>query len=283
MHSNHSASILFINRSIMKATYIIGLILVLGIGFLIVNRILKNQSADIGTVPSAMPGRPVTLSGLVIEPKNFSDIISVSGSVSANEEVQIISQVSGVVTHIYFTEGTHVSKGQSLLKIDDTELQAQLADALNKQQLAVENAKRANLLLTKEGISKEEYDITLSALKSLQAQTQLIRAQIAKTLIRAPFSGTIGLRNISEGEYLSPTTVVANLVNLNPLKITFSVPEKYAAQMHLNTTIRFHIAGSDTTFTAVPGLSDMTPVVISVSPLVRPEVTSTSLSVREEL
>jgi membrane fusion protein (multidrug efflux system) len=86
---------------------------------------------------------------------------------------------------------------------------------------------RNKVLYQKEAVSKEEYETSLSSLNSLKAQADVIRAQITRTEIRAPFSGVIGLRNVSPGGYLSPATSIATLVNIDPAKLTFSVPERY--------------------------------------------------------
>ncbi|HCN83708.1 MAG TPA: hypothetical protein DIT07_08810, partial [Sphingobacteriaceae bacterium] len=195
-------------------------------------------------------GAPIQVNGIVAKVTNFENNILVSGSLEANEQVQIRSEGSGLVRAIYFKEGTNVSKGQVLLKIDDVELQAQLAQAMTKEKLAEETATRADLLLKKEAISKEEYDVAMADLRSLQSQTQLIRAQIAKTSVRAPFSGKIGLRSISAGGYITPSTSVANLVSVNPIKITFSVPEKYSGMVKLNTKFKFSIARSEKQYSA---------------------------------
>lgn len=195
-------------------------------------------------------GAPIQVNAIVVKAINFENSILVSGSLEANEQVQIRSEGSGLVRAIYFKEGTNVSKGQVLLKIDDSESQAQLAQAITKQKLAEETANRADLLLKKEAISKEEYDVALADLRSLESQTRLIRAQIAKTEVKAPFSGKIGLRSISAGGYITPSTSVANLVSINPIKITFSVPEKYSGQVKLNTKFTFSVAGSDKTYSA---------------------------------
>jgi membrane fusion protein (multidrug efflux system) len=106
------------------------------------------------------------------------------------------------------------------------------------------------MLLKKEASSAEEYDVALAELKSLQSQTQLIRAQLSKTLIRAPFSGKIGLRSISAGEYITPASNIARLVSTNPVKILFSIPEKYAGTIKMNTAITFTVAGSKNVYTA---------------------------------
>ena len=146
---------------------------------------------------------------------------------------------------IYFTEGTNVSKGQVLLKVNDIELRAQLSQAQTRQSLASENERRAKLLLQKEAISQEEYDVARADYQSAKAQSQLIQAQIEKTSVRAPFSGKIGLRSISPGTYVTPTLLVAKLVNVNQLKITFSIPEKYASQVKKNAIITFKVTGAE--------------------------------------
>ena len=239
----------------MKTKYIVYALLVIVIGGLIAYRISKNQEkTDTGSPgssaagakggkPGAMP--PTRVSGIIVKTEMFANSLSLTGSIEANEQVDIRSEVSGLVTSINFKEGSNVSKGQILIKINDRELQAQLSQALTKQKLASETEFRAGTLLKKEAISKEEYDVALADLRSLQSQTQLIRAQLSKTQIRAPFNGRIGLRSISVGEYVTSTSTIAKLVSINPVKILFSVPEKYSNQIKLNTSFKFTVAGSD--------------------------------------
>ena len=232
-------------------TLLITLIVLFFVGFIgyrIKNNSDKNNTNNSKTNGNSKPN--VKVNGLVISEENFSNIISVSGSIDANEQVEIRSEVSGIVESIYFKEGTNVSKGQTLFKVDDSELRAQLAQAITRKNLAGENERRAKLLLEKEAISQEEYDIASAEYRSLQSQMQLILAQIAKTNNKAPFSGKIGLRNISPGTYLTPTTVVTNLVSSNQLKITFSIPEKYASEIKINHEISFTVSGSSEIFNA---------------------------------
>lgn len=190
------------------------------------------------------------VSGVVATPREFANSLSVTGSIEANEQIEVRGQVSGLVRSINFQEGSNVRKGQVLVKIDDSELRAQLAQAQTRQTLASENERRARLLLEKEAISREEYDVARAELKTAQAQIQLVRAQLAKTSITAPFAGKVGLRAVSAGSFLSPETVVTNLVSINPIKISFAVPEKYAAQVKLNTQITFTVAGTQEKYTA---------------------------------
>lgn len=237
----------------MKLKYIIYLIIVILFGGAVVYRFTKNkgqQSAGGGRGLGSGPASALKVNGIVVKNENFSNSLSVAGSIEADEQVDIRSEISGLVTSIQFTEGSQVSKGKVLLKINDLELQAQLSQALTKQKLAQETEFRAGLLLEKEAISKEEYDVALAELRSLQSQTQLIRAQLAKTLVRAPFSGKIGLRSISAGEYITPASTIARLVSTNPVKILFSIPEKYAGTIKMNTPISFTVAGSKKVYNA---------------------------------
>lgn len=226
----------------MNKKYIIYALLALGLGGLVFNRIQTNKKAD--EKNNAKSGKPVSqVQGLIVQPKNFSDVLSLSGTIEANEKVDIRSEISGMVDAILFAEGSHVNAGQALIKINDSELRAQLAQAVSKRDLTSENERRAKLLLQKEAISQEEYDAASAEYRTAKAQIQLLQAQLTKTTVKAPFSGVVGLRNISKGAYVTATTEITKLVNASQVKITFSVPEKYATLMQLNTLIEFKVAG----------------------------------------
>jgi membrane fusion protein (multidrug efflux system) len=233
----------------MKIKTLVYSILLIGLVGLIGYRITKNSDSK-GQKDKVKEAQPITVSGSIIRLQTFDNNLSLSGSIEANEQVEIRSEVSGIVKNIYFQEGSNVSKGQILFKVNDIELKAQLTQAKTKESLASENERRAKLLLQKEAISQEEYDVARADLQSSKAQSQLIQAQIEKTSVRAPFSGKIGLRSISPGTYVTPTLLVAKLVNSGQLKITFSIPEKYASQVKKGATISFKVSGSDQSYSA---------------------------------
>lgn len=244
----------------MKKRYIFYIILLLGIAYLVYYRIADNKkiAAEGGGGKGAGSkdgkggkggGPGISVEGIIVERKPFNSNLEVSGSIEANESVILRSEVAGLVTGIYFKEGTNVSKGAVLVKVNDRDIQAQLREAQTKQNLSATNESRAKQLLQKGAISQEEYDTSLADLQSLKSQSQLIRAQLAKTSIIAPFSGKIGLRSISVGEYLTPSTQIANLLSTNPVKISFSVPEKYVGQIKLNASISFKTDASNKTYT----------------------------------
>lgn len=233
----------------MKKRYIIVAIIILGIIALIVNRITVNSKAS---SPRNAPRTASVMSveGKILKAEKFAENLTLSGTLEANEEIELRSEVSGIVESINFDEGAKVSKGQILFQVNDIELRAQLSQVKTSQQLASENQRRAKLLLDKQAISQEEFDVANADFESARAQSDLIAAQLSKTTVRAPFSGTIGLRSISKGSYVTPSTPIANLVNTSQLKLTFAVPEKYVSRMKVGTELVFTTSDSREEHTA---------------------------------
>ncbi|MGS2762182.1 efflux RND transporter periplasmic adaptor subunit [Sinomicrobium sp. M5D2P9] len=232
----------------MKIRTIVFGLLGVGLVGLIAYRINKNNPAS--NNPQKSSGSPLKIAGMVLKPQKFEDQLFLSGSLEANEQIDIRSEVSGIVENIFFREGTTVTQGQELFKVNDIELKAQLSKVQTAKKLAAENERRAKLLLEKQAISQEEYDIASADYQSATAEAELISAQLFKTSVRAPFSGTIGLRNISKGTYVTPTTIIAKLVNTEKLKLTFSIPEKYISRMKVNSTFTFTASDAEKHFTA---------------------------------
>jgi membrane fusion protein (multidrug efflux system) len=238
----------------MKPKYIIYPLLVLVIGYLIYNKVWGGNSKDAGTQAAGgkkgkKSGGPIPVNVMVVKDTAFSNAIDVTGSISANEQVDLRSETAGNVTGIFFNEGSHVTKGQLLVKVYDQDLQASLKQIQVQIKLAEQTEYRNKVLLSKEAISKEEYDISLTSLNSYKAQADLAKAQITKTEVRAPFSGIIGLRNISPGGYLSPQGSIATLVNIDPAKVTFSIPERYLTMIHVGSKIKFNTESTRENFT----------------------------------
>lgn len=178
---------------------------------------------------------------LVVQSKRLDEVINSTGTILANEEVDIRSEISGRIVRLSFREGDYIKKGTTLIKIFDDDLQAQLKKLEYSKKLAEENEYRQKKLLEKEAISQREYDISLTSVNTIQADIENIKAQLSKTVLQAPFDGTIGLRYISEGSYLSPATRIATLINTNPVKLDFSVPAKYASVIRKGSRIQFTI------------------------------------------
>lgn len=228
----------------MKKRHIFFTIFILVVIALIANRFLTNKKMN-SPMNNRNTASTMTVKGSILKPQEFADNISLSGTLEANEEIDIRSEISGIVENINFNEGTKIQKGQLLFQLNDIELRAQLSKVKTAEQLASENQRRAKLLLENQAISQEEYEVANANFESARAETQLIAAQLSKTTVRAPFSGTIGLRSISSGTYITPSTQIAKLVNTSQLKITFSIPEKYASEAKVGNNVTFTTSSSN--------------------------------------
>lgn len=203
------------------------------------------ESGGAGSSDKALP-----VSVFVVEPGGLTDRIVATGAVMANEEVILSAEVAGRITSINFTEGSTVTKGSVLITINDAELVAQLEKVTYNRKLAEEREQRSRSLLQKEAISQEEYDRVLTELNTVKAEASLIRAQLDKAKIIAPFSGTIGLRQVSEGAFVTPGQRIATLTQLQPVKLEFSVPERFAQSVTKGNKVNFTLEGSNTKYQA---------------------------------
>ncbi|MCB9311013.1 MAG: efflux RND transporter periplasmic adaptor subunit [Lewinellaceae bacterium] len=188
--------------------------------------------------------------GIIARKSTEIPAIHVTGNVLANEEVELKPEVSGRVTGIFFQEGSFVSKGQTLIKLNDDELQAQAAKIGVEMELQKQREDRQKKLLASQAISQEEFDVTTTNVKLLEANLDILQSQIRKTRIVAPFSGIIGLKNISIGSFISPSNTIATLQETNPIKIEFEVPEKYMDDIKKGNTISFVLPNSEKKYTA---------------------------------
>jgi membrane fusion protein (multidrug efflux system) len=195
-----------------------------------------------GNAPGSRDSRlPVT--AVVVTPESVSNLVLSSGTVRANEEVELRSEATGLVLRISFAEGTRVRKGEVLVKIDDSELRAQRAKQDSQRKVAREKERRRKQLFDKQNISPEDYELALNELNAINAEIELIEARIAKTEIRAPFDGLIGLRYVSEGSYVTPDVRIASLQNIRKVKVDFAIPEKYSGSVRKGQQIHFRVSG----------------------------------------
>lgn len=196
------------------------------------------------------PGmRQISVNGAVVKQSSIQNKIFSNGTLVSNEEVELRSEVSGKITQILFEEGRRVKKGELLLKINDSELQATLKKNKVRETLARDREYRFKQLLEKNLTSQQEYDNQLSELNSVLADVEFTEAQIAKTEIRAPFDGVIGLRSISVGSYITPQSKIATLQSINPMKVDFAVPQKYFGLIKEGKTIFVKLAATGKIYT----------------------------------
>jgi membrane fusion protein (multidrug efflux system) len=186
----------------------------------------------------------------VVKPQSFAENIEVPGSVIANETTEIHPEISGRIVYLNVAEGRQVSKGTLLAKLYDDDMQAQLKKLQVQLQIANTNEERSSQLLKIQGISKADYDASLLNVNNIKADIDIIRTQITRTEIRAPFSGKLGLKNISPGAYVTPITIIAAINQTGELKLDFTVPEKYTGKIKVGQIVSFIYEGSNKRYNA---------------------------------
>jgi len=220
----------------------------------------KAAAAETSAQPEAPPQTPVE--AMVTQATSLRDAISVNGSTVPNEEVAITSEVAGKIISINFREGDYAKNGQVLVQLDDDELQAERKRLVVQRQLNEKIAERLKALYDKEGVSLQEYEVAAAEVEKTEADITLVDAQLRKRVIRAPFTGRLGLRMVSEGSYLSPGTPIVSLVSINPIKLEFDVPEKYSRAIETGGRVNFRLDGKKDSFQAT---------VIAKEPNIDPE------------
>jgi membrane fusion protein (multidrug efflux system) len=228
----------------MKRSSVVYLLIALLLCGLIILKIAKPKKNAVNQPPPGAASGPSLVNAVIVHTQKLANDITASGTIIANEEAELRSEINGKITAIYFHEGSKVQKGELLVKIYDADLQAQLRKSGYQKQLALEKVEREKKLLAISGISQEEYDQNLNAVNTIKADVDLLNAQISKTEIRAPFNGTIGLKNISVGNYVSPTNLIASIQQIEPIKIDFSIPEKYEGTFEVGSPVVFTVQGS---------------------------------------
>lgn len=201
----------------------------------------KRKTDRAGTRPAASP---YVVEVIQVQSRPYRATLSATGTLRARESVNLQVERAGIVTEINFEEGKPVKAGALLLAIDDSELQAQLRRAQAQLELATAVEKRDRELVRSGNlISEAEYDRSLANLHVAQAEVELIKAQLQKMKIVAPFDAVVGLRNISKGAYVTPGTSIASLQDISALKLDFTVPERYLSQLRNAETVTYRVAG----------------------------------------
>lgn len=234
-----------------RTSFIIGAIVVVGALVLIKVGLLKGGAShqqSRGGAGGGTGGGITSVRAVVLGTQRMADRITTVGTILANEDVDVRSEISGRVESISFSEGSRVSKGQVLVKIADAELRAETARAESRLAIAQSEADRQRQLFEQSLTSQREYDTAMNAFNVAKAEAALVRAQLDKTEIKAPFDGKVGLRFVSEGSYVSPATQITAIQDDTPVKLDFSVPERYAARLHAGDTIRFTVQGTSRVF-----------------------------------
>jgi membrane fusion protein (multidrug efflux system) len=208
----------------------------------------KSSKKDV-TTTSRKQTKNLQAEGYLVKAESYQKDFSASGTLRPNEEINILPEVSGRITAISFNEGSYVRRGQTLVQINDADIRAQIQKLRAQRSLQQKMLDRQEELLRIGGISRQEYETTQTQIASINADIAFQEAALRKTRIVAPFDGRIGLRQVSVGAIVSPSTVVASLQQVHQLKIDFSVPDQYRDALTPGKTVFFKIDGGSVSLT----------------------------------
>ncbi len=187
----------------------------------------------------------VSVDGYIVQPEVFRETVYTTGNILADEEITVRPEASGRITAIHFREDSEVLQGDLLVKLNDAELQEEKNRITFQINLAEIRENRQKELLERSAIAQDDYDMALNELNTLKAQRNRVQAQIDKMEIRAPFNGVIGLKEVSVGSFVSPEVVITTLQKIDPVKVEFSVPERYRASVQRGQKVRFRVEGDE--------------------------------------
>lgn len=230
-----------------KIIIIPGILIVIVALIILKINIDKKQSEE---VQSTKPDPTVYVEAYLVKDTSVIYDVMAVGTINANEQVNIVSEINKKIVAIYMKDGSYVKKGQLLFKLDDEDLQAKLKKLETQLDLAKKTEQREKIRLSKGGISQQRYDEVLNNLELIQNEINIVKVDLSKTEIKAPFNGIIGLRKISEGAWANPNIVLANLQDITQMKIDFSIPEKYANDIKIGDSIDFTTDYSTEIFTS---------------------------------
>lgn len=226
------------NRTAKRITYIVISVIVLGI--IIYPKLPKSDEAET-LAASSDKSSILTVDALIASNTTLKNHVNITGSILADESVILNSEVAGKVENIHFQEGQKVRKGDLLIQLNDEEVLAEIEKLQYTRKLNEDNEFRQKQLLEKEAISREEYETSLTTLNTTIAEIKVMQARLAKHRIKAPFSGVIGLRDISEGSYLNPGDRIAELYKIDPVKLEFAIPSKYISLVNEGDSLTFTV------------------------------------------
>ncbi len=192
----------------------------------------------------------LTAEGVVVKAEVFQNSYTTSGTLLPNEEVSIMPEIQGRITAISFKEGAMVKQGQALAHLNSDDIKAQIQKLRSQRELQVKIKNRQSELLNIGGISQQDYETTVTQIQAIDADIAYSEAQVRKTAIIAPFSGRTGIRNVSMGAIVTPSTVITTLQQTGNLKMDFTIPEQYRSEVMSGKKVLFTTTDRDDTFAA---------------------------------
>ena len=218
----------------------------------------KSAAPGGGGAGGGMPPMPVEVAAAVRD--TVVDAIQATGQIEAVQSTELRPEVTGRITAILVREGQSVAAGTPLFKVDDAELKAQVDQAAAERDVARQALERTKQLITQNAASQADLENADANARSKAASYQLLSTRLERTVVRAPFGGSLGRRLVSVGDYVTPQTPLISLQSVNPQQAAFQVPERYAERLRLGQLVSFQVA-------ALPG-RNFSGEVVFVDPVV---------------
>lgn len=220
-------------------------------------------AAGSGARPGAGRGNvgPVPVEAVLVRSDTVIDAITATGQIEPLQAIELRPEVDGRLVEIMVTEGDYVAQGTPLFRVDDAELKAQVARAQADRDLAQQALTRTRALLADKAAAPADVERAEAQMRSTQASLDLLELRLARTVVRAPFSGVTGQRLASLGDYVNSSSRLITLQTVNPQRAVFQVPERYAEKLKMRQRVLFRVA-------ALPG-RDFTGTVDFVDPRVQ--------------
>ncbi len=200
----------------------------------------KPGGGEGGGAGDAPPAMPVEVA--VARSDTVVDAILATGQVEAVQSIELRPDIEGRIAEILVREGAFVARGTPLFKVDDAELKAQVARAEAEHDLARQSLARTKELLEQKASSQSELERAEATARSDEAQLELLKVRLERTVVRAPFAGVIGQRFVSLGDYVTTDTRLVSLQTVSPQRAVFQVPERYANQLKVGQQVSFRVA-----------------------------------------
>lgn len=246
-------------RGIAFALAAVAVLVVIAFGYR--DRLARLVSGAAGPPPGASaapgvsaseraPAPPIAVDGVAVSPRRVASTASATGTLLAREQVDLVAEVSRRVVKVNAKDGAQVKKGDVLFVLDAADLGAQVRTLEVRRQLAVENEKRARQLAAEGLSSAQELERIVAERALAEAQLTELGVALSRTSIRAPFSGRLGLVQISQGAWVSPSTVLATLQDLEKVRVDFTLPERHAPSLKKGEKLQFRVPGRDRSYPA---------------------------------
>ncbi|MFC5412851.1 efflux RND transporter periplasmic adaptor subunit [Larkinella bovis] len=238
-------------QSIRATSLMIGIFVLAVAIFVFTPKLFSNKATPAKKLTTSAPAsddQRIVADVFVVKPETVAEELQTTGTIAANQEVDLVSEVARKLTRIHAREGSYVTQGTLLFKLDDADLLAKKKKIALQEKLARLDEKRFRELLATEAVNQQEYDQIATTLNVLQAELAMVDVDLAKTEIRAPFAGKLGLNKVDVGAYVTPSTVLTSLDDVSQVEVSFTIPEKYASSVRIGQAIQFTTENSNQPF-----------------------------------